>query len=173
MNFHFTINTAFVNKWIDRNIKNSVRIQFLFRNVTPFYFMSQTWRLLLFLFRASILLKLFFVSYTWFLLRLKLFDMIFNSSYGSDSIFSIFYVRIILSLSLIIRFNIIFGLDNNFILWIGIWRTFYDFNTFLRFVFFKFQLVNNDWVILIRIFKNIVLDSEGTLCYFYWFLQNL
>lgn len=30
LNFHFTIYTTFIGKWVDRNIKNSVRVQFLF-----------------------------------------------------------------------------------------------------------------------------------------------
>ena len=170
LEFNFTIHTAFIHKWIDRNIKNSVRIQFLFWNVSPFYFMSQTWGLLLFFLCSS---KIFFVSYTWFFLSFKLFDMIFNGSYRSDSVFSIFNVGIILSLPLIVNFKIIFRLYDNFIFWVSIWRTFNDLNTFLRFIFFKIYLINNNWVVFIWIFKHIVLDSEGTLCYFYWFLQNL
>jgi len=41
--------------------------------------------------------------------------MIFNGSYRSDSVFSIFNVGIILSLPLIVNFKIIFRLYDNFI----------------------------------------------------------
>lgn len=135
--------------------------------------MGQAWWLFLFLFNATRFFKFFLVSYAWFFLIVKFFVVIFNGSYWSNSVFSVLYVWTVVSLSFIFNIKEIFLFDHNFLFWIGIRRTFNILNNFLVFLLFNFNLINNNGIFFFKMLIISVFRPVGTLCYFYWFLQNL